>query len=88
MAVIEATTRSAPASAPRERARRRRGSILPVVLVAPAVILLLLFTIAPAVYAVVLSFLQVKVGGGLLGAGGTVEVFAGFSNYISTLADP
>ncbi|MFF1633386.1 carbohydrate ABC transporter permease [Leifsonia sp. NPDC058248] len=67
---------------------RRRKSILPIVLVAPAVILLVLFTIAPAVYAIVLSFLQVKVGGGLLGAGGTTEVFAGFANYITTLADP
>ena len=76
------------AAAPRRRPRRTRGSLLPGLLVAPAVILLLLFTIAPAIYAVVLSFLQVKVGGGLLGAGGTVEVFAGFANYVSTLVDP
>ncbi len=57
-------------------------------LVAPAVVLLLLFTIAPGVYAIGLSFLQLKVGGGLLGGGETTEVFAGFANYISTLTDP
>jgi multiple sugar transport system permease protein len=99
MAVIGDSTASKPARGPASRASTRsagsgerrpkpRGSLLPILLVAPAVILLLLFTIAPAVYAVILSFLQVKVGGGLLGAGGTVEVFAGFANYISTLADP
>jgi multiple sugar transport system permease protein len=99
MAVIGDSTASRPARGPASRAPVRtagpadrrpkpRGSLLPIFLVAPAVILLLLFTIAPAVYAVALSFLQVKVGGGLLGAGGTVEVFAGFANYISTLADP
>ncbi|MFJ8894983.1 carbohydrate ABC transporter permease [Leifsonia sp. NPDC102414] len=76
------------AAEPHRRPRRKRGSLLPVLLVAPAVILLLLFTIAPAIYAVILSFLQVKVGGGLLGGGGTVEVFAGFANYVSTLVDP
>ncbi|WP_223694299.1 carbohydrate ABC transporter permease [Leifsonia poae] len=101
MAVIGDSTASKPArgaasrrpatrlaTAPGERRPRRKRSILPIVLVAPAVILLILFTIAPAVYAVALSFLQLKVGSGLLGAGGTTEVFAGFANYISTLGDP
>lgn len=76
----------ATASGPARRPRRR-ASILPVLLVTPAVVLLLLFTIAPGIYAIVLSFLQLKVGGGLLG-GETTEVFAGFANYISTLTDP
>jgi len=70
-------------SAPR---RRRRGPILPVLLVAPAVILLLLFTFAPAVYAFVLSLLRVHVSGGLLGSS-TETVFAGVANYVSTLTD-
>lgn len=78
--------RGGPAAGPERRPRRRR-SLLPVVLVTPAVVLLLLFTIAPGVYAVVLSFLQLKVSGGLLG-GQTTEVFAGLANYISTLTDP
>ncbi|MEV6288729.1 sugar ABC transporter permease [Kribbella sp. NPDC051770] len=64
-----------------------RGGLLPVLLVAPAVLLLLLFTIAPAIYAVVLSFLRVKVGRGLLGGGKPTEVFAGFANYAATLGD-
>jgi multiple sugar transport system permease protein len=66
--------------------RRRRGPILPVLLVAPAVILLLLFTFAPAVYAFVLSLLRVHVSGGLLGSS-TETVFAGFANYLATLTD-
>ncbi len=77
--------RLAPDGSRRPRTRR---TLLPIALVAPAVVLLLLFTIAPAIYAVVLSFLQVKVGGGLLGAGGTTEVFAGFANYVASLTDP
>jgi multiple sugar transport system permease protein len=75
----------------RERASsvvvRGRGGLLPIVLVAPAIVLLLLFTIAPAIYAIVLSFLQAKVGRGLLGGGKPTEVFAGFANYASTLSD-
>ncbi|GMA23488.1 hypothetical protein GCM10025864_12470 [Luteimicrobium album] len=55
-------------------------------LVAPAVLLLLLFTFAPAVYAFVLSLLKVHVSGGLLGTT-TERVFAGAQNYTSTLAD-
>jgi multiple sugar transport system permease protein len=66
---------------------RGRGGLLPVVLVAPAVILLLLFTIAPAIYAIGLSFLRMKVGRGLLGGGKPTEVFAGFANYAATLSD-
>lgn len=70
------------------RRPRRRRTLLPVLLVTPAVVLLLLFTVAPGVYAVILSFLQLKVGGGLLGGGDPTEVFAGLSNYIATLTDP
>lgn len=70
------------------RRPRRRRTLLPVLLVTPAVVLLLLFTVAPGVYAVILSFLQLKVGGGLLGGGDPTEVFAGLSNYITTLTDP
>ena len=68
--------------------KKRRGSSLPVVLIAPALILLVLFTLAPAVYAIILSFLHLKVSGGLLGTGTPTEVFAGFANYIATLTDP
>ncbi|GIT80861.1 ABC transporter permease [Leifsonia sp. LS1] len=97
MAVIgDSTAPPAPAragrrtsTAPSSGRRPRRGpTLLPVLLVAPAVVLLLLFTVAPGIYAVVLSFLQLKVGGGLLGGGEPTEVFAGFANYVSTLVDP
>lgn len=71
----------------RRRPRRLRRSALPVLLVAPAVILLLLFTFAPAVYAFVLSLLKVQVTGGLLGTS-TAQVFAGAENYVETLSDP
>lgn len=67
--------------------RRIRRSILPVLLVAPAIVLLVLFTYAPAIYAFVLSLLKNHVSGGLLGTTNE-RIFAGFENYVSTLTDP
>jgi multiple sugar transport system permease protein len=69
------------------RRRRRRTSALPVVLVAPAVILLAVFLIAPAIYAIDLSFLHLKITGGLLGTGKPKEVWAGLANYLATLGN-
>lgn len=65
--------------------RKRQG--LPYLLVAPAVLLFLLFVVAPGIYALVLSFQARKVSGGLLSAGSTV-VFVGLDNYEGILADP
>jgi multiple sugar transport system permease protein len=74
--------------APVARTRRRhRRSLLPLFLLAPAVVLLLLFTAAPAGYAIYLSFLKVKVGGGLLGDENPTAVFAGLQNYRAAFAD-
>ena len=56
------------------------------VLIAPAIILLSLFTIAPAIYALILSLQQKKISGGLFG-GQTTMVFVGAANYLATLAD-
>lgn len=83
------TVASDTATEPRPvtRRKKRRGSSLPIVLVAPAVILLVLFTFAPAVYAFVLSLLKVHVTGGLLGTS-TAQVFAGIENYLETVIDP
>jgi multiple sugar transport system permease protein len=76
--------RDRPATA--SRRKKSRSSMLPVLLVAPALILLVLFTFAPAVYALILSLTKVQVTGGLLGTS-TKQVFAGLSNYAATLTD-
>ena len=67
--------------------RKKRSSKLPVLLVAPALVLLALFTFAPAGYAVYLSLMKLHVTGGLLGTSST-QVFAGLSNYADTFHDP
>lgn len=65
--------------------RKTKG--LPYFLVLPAVVLFLLFVVAPGIYALVLSFQARKVSGGLLAAGSRV-VFVGLDNYQGVLADP
>ncbi|RSM81237.1 sugar ABC transporter permease [Kibdelosporangium aridum] len=65
--------------------RKTKG--LPYFLVLPAVVLFLLFVVAPGIYALVLSFQARKVSGGLLAAGSRVE-FVGLDNYQGVLADP
>ena len=67
--------------------KKKRSSKLPVLLVAPALTLLGLFTFAPAGYALYLSVLKLRVTGGLLGTTST-QVFAGLTNYVSTFSDP
>ena len=67
--------------------RKKRSSKLPVVLVAPALVLLALFTFAPAGYAAYLSLMKLHVTGGLLGTSST-QVFAGLGNYADTFHDP
>src|ERR1700732_2978013 len=67
--------------------RKKRSSKLPVVLVAPALVLVARFPFAPAGYAVYLSLMKLHVTGGLLGTSST-EVFAGLSNYADTFRDP
>ncbi|MEV6414120.1 sugar ABC transporter permease [Kribbella sp. NPDC051718] len=78
---------SGPRTATAASKSRGRGGLLPIALVTPAVVLLLLFTIAPAIYAIFLSFRRMKVGKGLLGGGKPTEVWTGLSNYTSTLSD-
>lgn len=72
------------AAPPRRRPRTNAGFAL--ALLAPALILLALFTLAPAVYALVLSLLQRKIEGGLLGGQSTL-VFVGMENYIAAVLD-
>ncbi len=72
---------------PRIAARKGNGGgSLPYLLVLPAVLLFLMFILAPALYALVVSFQARKVTGGLLGSTSTV-VFAGLRNYRSALGD-
>lgn len=65
----------------------RRSKGLPYFLVLPAVLLFLLFVVAPGIYALVLSFQARKVAGGLLAAGSKV-VFVGLDNYAGAFTDP
>jgi multiple sugar transport system permease protein len=67
--------------------KKKHSSKLPLLFVAPALLLLALFTFAPAIYAFYLSLMKTHVTGGLLGTS-TAQVFAGFGNYASTFKDP
>jgi multiple sugar transport system permease protein len=77
---------AAPASAPQRR-RRSRIRPAPYVFLTPAIVLFVVFMLVPIVYAGWMSLQTYKLqGGGVLGT--RVQVFAGLSNYVSTLADP
>lgn len=67
--------------------KKKRIRRLPMLLVAPALVLLALFTFAPAGYALYLSLMKLRVTGGLLGTS-SMQVFAGLGNYASTFSDP
>ncbi|WP_405058349.1 sugar ABC transporter permease [Kribbella sp. NBC_01505] len=69
------------------RRSHQYGGFLPAALVTPAVVLLVLFTVAPAIYAIFLSFRRLKVGRGLLGGGKPTEVWTGLANYTAALSD-
>jgi multiple sugar transport system permease protein len=88
---LAGTAAGTAAAAGRNGGRARRGrtvrrSRLPYALVLPAVLLFLLFFVAPGLYALLLSFQARKVTGGLLGSGSTV-VFVGLDNYRASLGD-
>nr|WP_231994516.1 sugar ABC transporter permease [Pseudarthrobacter equi] len=57
-------------------------------MLAPGIVLFLVFMAAPIAYTLVLSFQQKKVSGLGLGKGAQSTVFAGFDNYIRSLTDP
>ena len=80
-------TRKAEGAPRRPRARQRR-SLTPYLMLAPAIVLFVLFMAAPIVYTIVLSFQKTKVTGLGLGAGARSVVWAGFENYASALGDP
>jgi multiple sugar transport system permease protein len=81
-----AGTEEAAASHLRRRRKKLRSSALPLLLLTPAAVLLCTFTLAPSVYAFILSLHQQRVTGGLLG-GGSREVYVGLANYAAALDD-
>lgn len=78
------------ASRPVRRRRRdlRSRVVTPYAMLAPGIVLFVLFMAAPIVYTVVLSFQKVQVSGLGLGSGARKVVFAGLGNYVSAVADP
>jgi multiple sugar transport system permease protein len=69
----------------RSRAKRTTGTA-PYALVAPAIVLLVVFLLVPIGYTVWLSLRASRVTGG--GIGPRVEAFSGLDNYRSVLSDP
>lgn len=72
---------------------RRRGSfrtrvLIPYAMLAPGIILFLLFMALPIVYTLFLSFQKQQVTGLGLGSGARTVAFAGLENYIDALSDP
>ncbi|MET3807211.1 multiple sugar transport system permease protein [Nakamurella sp. UYEF19] len=72
---------------PRARNGRRRNTFAPYVLLSPALLLYAVFLLIPIGYAIYLSFQGLRlVAGGAFGK--RQQVFVGFDNYHTTLADP
>jgi multiple sugar transport system permease protein len=69
------------------RRRRRPGTGFALLLLAPALLTLGLFTVAPGVYSFVLSLAQQRVEGGGLFGGTVTTQFVGFANYADVIAD-
>lgn len=90
MAVPVATTAPAARNGARSsRPRNFRSRVLtPYVMLAPGIVLFLLFMAAPIVYTLVLSFQKRQVVGLGLGSGSQKQVFAGLENYIGAFSDP
>lgn len=69
--------------------RFRAGKhITPWAMLAPGIVLFVVFMAAPIVYTLVLSFQKEVVRGLGLGSGARTTAFAGLENYVSTFADP
>jgi multiple sugar transport system permease protein len=67
------------------RPSRRRGGPAPYVLMAPALVLIVVFLLVPICYTVWLSFRASRVTGGGLGL--RKESFVGFGNYVGAVTD-
>jgi multiple sugar transport system permease protein len=73
---------------PRVDSRGGRKAGAPYLFLAPALVLFVLFLLAPILYSAYLSLRRTKVTGLGLGAGSRHEVWAGLSNYVRSMTDP
>lgn len=76
---------SATAHPPR---RVNRTKLAPYLMLAPGIVLFVLFLALPIGYSFVLSFQKTEINGLGLGPDASSTVFAGFSNYVAALTDP
>lgn len=81
-------TATAGPGTPRKARSFRQRALTPYAMLAPGIVLFVVFMAAPIIYTLVLSFQQKKVSGLGLGKGAQSTVFAGFDNYIRSLTDP
>jgi multiple sugar transport system permease protein len=87
--VTEATTaeRTVRAASPSPARRRRRPTLAPYLLSAPAIVLYIAFTVIPICYTIGISFFAERLtGGGILGTRATVFVW--LENYRDVVSDP
>ena len=68
------------------RARSAQPRVAPWAMLAPAIVLFVLFLLVPIGYAIYLSFVALRVDGGAFGV--RRQVFVGFENYVTALANP
>ena len=80
--------RPAPQHPPKGRSAGRRRHLTPWMMLAPGIVLFMVFMAAPILYTFVLSFQKEMVKGLGLGTGGKTRTFAGLENYVATLTDP
>ena len=80
------TTGSRPPARSRKNLKSR--VLIPYAMLAPGIILFLVFMAAPIVYTLFLSFQKKQVSGLGLGSGARTTAFAGFENYLGAFNDP
>lgn len=70
------------------RSNFRQRVLVPYLMLAPGIILFVLFMAAPIIYTLLLSFQKSQVSGLGLGSGSRTTTFAGLDNYIASLSNP